>query len=85
MTAMNRAEEFATGNGQWHGMDKPTYTKHYNRGWKAEKTDDDEGLSLERGDARGENKAWYDGHADSATERPKYHSRECSARDHGMC
>jgi len=26
---MSRTEEFASGNGQWHGMDKPTYTKHY--------------------------------------------------------
>lgn len=79
---MNRAEEFATGNGQWHGMDKPTYTKHYSRGWKAERSSDD---ALERGDQRSENRAWYDGYHDSAVGRPKFHSRECMASDHRLC
>jgi hypothetical protein len=77
---MDRVEEFASGNGTYRGLDKPSYTKNYARGWKA--------TSLEAGDRRGEHESWYDGYMDNAAGRDKFHSRDCPKgplADHQSC
>lgn len=59
------------------------YNGHYNRGWKASQGYDHMKASpLERADSRGEPEAWYHGYNDAADDRPKFHSRDCPAKDH---
>lgn len=61
------------------------YDGHYNRGYRASQSPGSGyGPSkLERADDRNEPKAWYDGYHDYAADRPKFHSRDCSASRHG--
>lgn len=61
------------------------YTGHYNRGWKAGSGSGAATSNvspLERADQRGEPEAWYHGYHDAADDRPKFHSRDCPAKDH---
>jgi hypothetical protein len=57
------------------------YNGHYNRGWKASQGGG-ANSALDRADSRREPDAWYDGYLDYAADRPKFHSRDCSAPDH---
>lgn len=61
------------------------YAGHYNRGWRASQGGQHSATSspLERADGRNEPKAWYDGYLDYASDRPKFHSRDCTASNHG--
>jgi hypothetical protein len=51
-------------------MDDEQYRRDYDRGWRTSKTGGAD--SLERGDARGEPEAWYDGWSDYSVDRPKW-------------
>ena len=57
------------------------YKADYNRGWAASGRASDGALS--RADARGEPHAWYDGYADLAAGRAKWHLLRCP--DHDAC
>ena len=61
------------------------YTGHYNRGWGSSEgasNSSNDYSPLEAADVRHEPDGWYDGYLDYATDRPKYHSRDCPTRDH---
>lgn len=57
------------------------YIKDYENGWKTSQRGS-EG-ALDRADARNVSHAWYDGYADYAASREKWHLRWCP--DHDNC
>jgi hypothetical protein len=59
----------------------PEYARDYQLGWAAGERISDG--ALDRADARGVSHAWYDGYADSAAGRRKWHLRTCP--DHDTC
>jgi hypothetical protein len=63
-------------------MSDPAYKRDYNRGYKASEGGS---ASLERGDARGEGSAWYDGWSDYSVGEPKWTTpKQDDANDRGV-
>jgi hypothetical protein len=63
-------------------MSDPAYKRDYNRGYKASEGGS---ASLERGDARGEGSAWYDGWSDYSVGEPKWTTpKQDDANDRGL-